>query len=617
MIKPYSPASETDTAHNNIREKLKSVGNTPGVYLMKGRNHQILYVGKARSLKKRLGSYFLKKALPQIKTKVLVDKTIDVDTIVTATEKEALILESNLIKKHKPRYNIILKDDKRYPSLRIDRRDDYPRLDIVRKVKKDGALYFGPYASAASLKHTVKFINRHFKLRKCKGKKIKKRSRPCLNFQMNTCLGLCVTDVDKTAYGKIVDEVILFLKGRTLDVIHDAKKQMMEAAGQQAFEKAAVLRDKVAALEKTLEKQITVTNDFADRDIIALAGTNAFSVIAVFHVRQGRLSGNRYFAFEDTVYEPDEMMEEFIKQYYDEGRFVPSEILVSHAFEPKGLIEEKLSDVRGKKVVIAKPQKGEKLKLLTMTADNAKKELGERIRKALDEQEILEGIKKKLNMDRIPLRIECFDNSNLSGTQPVAAMVVFENGKPDKKSYRKYHIKTVSKGDDYACMEEVLTRRFKKEASQIPLPDLLVVDGGKGQLNIALRVLDELDLSGRFAVAGIAKKDEEKKEVQDKIYLPQRSNPVGFGKKGKLLLFLQRIRDEAHRFAITFQRNRRIKTSMTSSLDRVAGIGKKRKAMLLKHFGGLKKIRAATVQEISELPGITHQMAERIKKSLL
>ncbi len=617
MTTPLSPAPETDATHTHIREKLNDVTHAPGVYLLKDANNKILYVGKARSLKKRLSSYFIKKKLPEIKTKVLVRKTADFETIVTSTEKEALILESNLIKKYKPRYNIDLKDDKRYPSLRLDIKDPYPKIEIVRKIQKDGALYFGPYASATSVRQTVKFINRHFMLRKCSGKKLKKRTRPCLNYQMKTCIGLCVNPVDKTEYKKTVDEVVLFLKGRASDLIEDAKQQMFQAAKQQAFEKAAMLRDKIRALEKTLEKQMTVTTDFVDRDVLALAGSSAFYVITVFNVRRGFLSGNRHFSFENTVYEHSALMEQFIKLYYDEQRFVPAEILVSHACESNALLEEKLSEIRGKKAVIFQPQKGDKLKLLNMAIANAGKELSEKIRQALGNKEIIEGLKKKLNMEKNPVRIECFDNSNLAGTNPVAAMVVFKNGRPDKKSYRKYIIKTVLKGDDYGYMEEVLSRRLKKEKTKTALPDLLMVDGGKGQLNIALRVIDELGLSGRFAVAGIAKKDEKKGEVSDKVYLPQRANPVVFGAQGKLLLFLQQIRDEAHRFAITFQRSKRAKDSMSSALDRVPGVGKKRKAMLLKHFGGLKKIRAATVHQISELPGITRQMAKDIKKSLL
>jgi len=577
---------------------------------------EIIYIGKARNLKKRLASYFTKPVQPDIKTSVLVKKIESFDTILTTSEKEALILESNLIKRHRPRYNVFLKDDKRYPSIRLDTTHPYPSLTIVRKIIKDGSMYFGPFVSSTAVRQTLKMINKTFKLRKCKAGDFKTRTRPCLNSQMQRCLAPCCNDVDGNVYRKIVKEVILLLKGRTSDLIRKIKKEMISAAENQDYETAGVLRDKIFALEKTVEKQVVVSTDFIDRDVIGIAGSYELSLITVLIVRGGFLLGTRNFTFSETMSTHTEIIGTFIRQYYEKEPFIPKEILTPFLLEDSALIEEYLKNIKEKKVSIMWPRRGEKARLLEMADRNADISLKEEIASLSTDMKLLASLKKKIKLNRLPERIECFDNSNISGKEPVAGMVVFEKGKSKKSSYRRYKINTVFKHDDYAYMDEVLRRRFGKGEKSKPYPDLLVVDGGKGQLNIAVSVVKDLKIEGRFDIIGIAKKDEKRGEVQDKIYKPGRVNPVNFGREGDLLLFLQRVRDEAHRFAISYHRKRRGKSSIRSVLDTIPGIGKKRKQILLKHFRSIKKIRAASIEELGAVPGINRKASEAVKERL-
>jgi len=583
---------------------------------MKDGVDEIIYIGKARNLKKRLASYFTKPVQPDIKTSVLVKKIESFDTILTSSEKEALILESNLIKRYRPRYNVFLKDDKRYPSIRLDTSHPFPSLTIVRKIKKDGSMYFGPFVSSQAVRQTLKMINKTFKLRKCKAGDFKTRTRPCLNSQMQRCLAPCCNDIDRNVYGEIVKEVILLLKGSTSDLIRKVKKEMISAAENQDYETASALRDKMFALEKTVEKQVVVSTDFIDRDVIGIAGSYELSLITVLIIRGGLLIGTRNFTFSETLSTHTEIIGTFIRQYYEKEPFIPKEILTTILLEDSALIEECLKNIKGKKVSIMWPRRGEKARLLEMADRNADISLKEEIASLTTDMKMLARLQKRIKISSLPERIECFDNSNISGKQPVAGMVVFEKGKSKKSSYRHYKINTVSKHDDYAYMDEVLRRRYGKGEKSKPYPDLLVVDGGKGQLNIAVSVVKDLKIEGRFDIIGIAKKDEKKGEVQDKIYKPGRVNPVNFGKEGDLLLFLQRVRDEAHRFAISFHRKRRGKSSIRSVLDTIPGIGKKRKQRLLKHFRSIKKIRAATIEELSAVSGMNRKAAEAVRERL-
>jgi excinuclease ABC subunit C len=600
----------------DIQEKLNIVSSEPGVYLMKDSDGKVIYIGKARNLKKRLASYFKNSGQLDIKVKILVDKIRNFETIITRTEKEALILESNLIKRHKPRYNVVLKDDKRYPSLRIDLNEDFPNFSIVRKIGPDDALYFGPFASAYAVRETLRTINKTFKLRKCKAKDFRVRNRPCLHCQMEGCLAPCCLDVDPEVYRDQVNEAIMFLRGRTPNLIRKVKKQMAASARAQEFERAARLRDKIYSLERTIEKQIAVTTDFRDRDVFAVAGAEECSVITVLSVRGGFLSGTRHYNFSEIISSESEMLAAFIRQYYERHAFIPDELLVSNDTADAELIEDWLRTAKGRKVSILRPKRGEKVRLVTLADHNAQNELKNLMASRSAEGDLLLRLQKKLKMRNLPERIECFDNSNISGTEPVAAMVVFEHARADKALYRKYRIRTVDEHDDYAYMKEVLERRFGKGEESKPYPDLLMVDGGKGQLNIALAVIKDLSIIGKFEVIGIAKKDEEKGEVRDKIFLPLRANPIGFGREGDLLLFLQRIRDEAHRFAINFHRQRRRKRSLQSALDSIPGVGKKRKAILLQYFKSVKNIRAADLEQICALPGFNRKVAESVQKAL-
>ena len=603
-----------------IQDKLSMVTSGPGVYVMKDAEDRVIYVGKARNLKKRLASYFTRSRTvllhPDIKTGILVKNISNFETIITDTEKEALILESNLIKRYRPRYNVILKDDKRYPCLRLNLTNPYPNLTVVRKIKKDGDLYFGPFASSAAVRKTLKIIHKTFKLRKCKTKDFKNRSRPCINYQMEACLAPCCLDVDKNRYHEIVKEVILFLNGRTPDLIQKIKKNMIWAANKQDYEKAAVLRDKMFALEQVIEKQVAVTNDFKDRDVIGVAGSHEHSMITVLFVRSGFLLGTRHFNFSEIMSTQEEMIGAFIRQYYEKAPFVPKEVLIPTQLEDASLLEELLSSIKGKKVSILGPKKGEKLRLVKLASQNAENRLKEFLASAATDMETLIQLKKRLKMDKVPRRIECFDISSISGTEAVAGMVVFEKGKANPSLFRKYRIKSVDAKDDYSCMAEVLKRRYGKGEKSKPYPDMLMVDGGKGQLNIAVSVIDSLKPEQTFQLISIAKKNESKGETQDKIYKPGQVNPVNMGRGEELLLFLEKIRDKSHEFAISFHRQRRGKRFIRSALDSIPGVGKKRKATLLKHFKSIKKIRAATLEELCALPGINRNIAESLKNTL-
>ena len=605
----------------SIKDKLAKVSSKPGVYLMKDVHGKVIYVGKARILKKRLASYFARfensRSRLDMKTEILIRNISNFDTIITDSEKEALILESNLIKRYKPRYNVILKDDKRYPSLRLDIKNPYPNLAVVRKIAKDGALYFGPFSSSGAVQKTLKIIHKTFKLRKCKQKDFNRRTRPCLNYQIESCLAPCCLDVDNKTYDDIVKEVVLFLKGRTPDLIKKIKQEMISAANVHDYEKAAILRDKMFALEQTLEKQVVVTNDFKDRDVLGIARSDENSIVTLLFIRSGFLIGTRNFKFSETMSTKSEMIGAFIRQYYDTTRFVPKEILVPAPLEDAFLTEEMLSKIKGQKVKVLSPKRGEKARLVEMACQNAKNSLREFITEVSKDTQLLIRLQQRLKMDRLPFRIECFDNSSISGKDAVSCMVVFEKGKPNKSLYRKYRLKTAIAKDDYACMAEVLNRRYgKKGKTAEPYPDILMVDGGKGQLNIAISVLTSLGLEKNIQLISIAKRIEEKGEIQDKIYKPGQANPVNLGREGDLILFLERIRDEAHRFAISFHRKQRSKTLMHSSLDSIQGVGKKRKLILFKHFKSVKKIRAATLEELSALPGISYNIAKKIKDSL-
>jgi len=611
-----SPSKEHPQG-NNIQVQLRQVSQRPGVYIMKNAGNQILYVGKAANLKKRLQSYFIKSGPSDPKTRALVSNIAHFEVVITATEKEALILEANLIRRHKPRYNIVLKDDKRYPLLRLNLKHPYPNLQIVRRISKDGARYFGPYASAGAVRQTLRIINRTFMLRKCKDKEYKLRRRPCLHFQMKACMAPCCLDVATSRYKRLVNEVSFFLNGRTPDLIRTLKVEMTEEAQQQRFEEAAALRDKIIALERTLEKQVIASTDLKDRDVIAMTEGEGPFVVMMLFVRGGFILGSRHFEFADTISTRDEIWESFLRQYYEKNHYVPIEILVSAPLEKIVLVEEMLARLKGRKVVIRFPKRGEKRRLMLLAMENAETKLRDHLSSMDMDEDLLSCLQQRLNLRHLPERIECFDNSSIGGKSPVSGMVVFEKGQPAKEFYRTYKLRTLKANDDYAYMAEVLQRRFTSHTNQDPFPDLLMVDGGKGQLNIAVSIIKDLGLDGAFDIIGIAKKDEERGEEVDKIYKSGRMNPLPLWRDKEAQLLLQNIRDEAHRFAIGFHRRQRSKALMRSELDGVEGIGSRRKKALLRHFGSIENIRKATVEELTAVRGMNKRVAMNVKETLI
>jgi excinuclease ABC subunit C len=599
-----------------ILEKYRQAPNTPGVYLMKDARGRIIYVGKAKDLKKRLSSYFVKKKNYDPKTAALIEMIKDFEIIITSSGHEAFILESNLIKEHNPKYNVILKDGKNYPLLRIDMNETYPAIQRVRKINKDKALYFGPYSSSYSVNKTLKQIQKIFKLRKCRNTQFRNRSRPCLNFQIKACLGPCCNDVSPAEYKKQVQDAILFLKGKSGQVVKNLKASMMVFSSTMEYEKAAQMRDTIIAIENIMEKQVVVSPDMKDRDIIAFAAGKGRGVVVVMAVRSGYLIDTAHYPLDLGFKEPNEILSAFLAQYYKNSLFLPSFILLNQEIENSEFLEHLFSEKKGKKVAINIPVRGEKRRLVEMAHINALRELDKRLLKEEAERASILMLKELLGMEKLPLRIECFDNSNLSGQDPVSSMVVFKDGRPDKNDYRKYIIRDLDFQDDYAYMYQVLSRRFSKDPSEMAYPDLLVVDGGKGQLGMAVAVIKDLNIENRFLVAGLAKKNEAKGEKFDKIYIPGRSNPLNTTQAKKALYLLQQVRDEAHRFAITFQRNRREKRAGLSILDTIPGIGPKKKKVLLKHFKGIAKMKAASIEDIAALSGMNKLLAKAVSRAL-
>ncbi len=599
-----------------VMEKYRESPHSPGVYLMKDAKGKIIYVGKAKDLKRRLASYFMNKQYRDPKTTALLEMIKDFEVVITATDREALLLESNLIKTHNPKYNVVLKDGKSYPLLRINMNEPYPNIVRVRKIANDGALYFGPYSSSNAVNQTLKQIQKVFQLRKCKNTQFKNRSRPCLNYQIKACLGLCCKEVDPEVYKARVKDAILFLKGKSKEVLGKLKEDMKAAATSQAFEKAAQLRDTIFAIENIMQRQVVVCTDQQDRDVLGMAAREGRAVVTVMIIRSGRLIDTAHYPLEMGFKEADEIFSAFLEQYYEKTQFLPRFVLVGRETENMESMAADLGHRKGQKVVVHMPVRGEKKRLVELAQINADKELEKVLLKEKEEQSTLHMLKALMGMDTLPRRIECYDNSNLAGKDAVSSMVVFTDGRADKANYRKFIIRDIDVPDDYAYMTQVLERRFAKPREEMPWPDLLVVDGGKGQLSMATAVLEALDLTGKFAVAGLAKKVEEKGEKADKIYLPGRSNPLNTSQSIKALFLLEQVRDEAHRFAITFNRKRREKRGTTSALDGIQGIGPAKKKVLLQHFKGISAIGNSSMDELTALPGITPVLAKRLLEAL-
>ncbi len=607
-----------------IEEKLEGLPVGPGVYLMRDKSSKVIYVGKAKNLRARVRAYF-RAGDGRSQIQFLMSRVGDVDTLVTANEKEALILENNLIKQYKPRYNIRLKDDKSYLSIKVNVQHPWPRIMATRKIVKDGSRYFGPYSSAFAVRETLDIIEKHFLLRNCTEHNFKNRSRPCLQYQIKRCMAPCVLPVDPGEYQTQLRRALLFIEGRRQELLEELRDKMKEKAAALEFEAAAKIRDQIQAVEKTVEKQRMVSHWGADQDIFGLYREGGFLEVQVLFVRQGKLTGNQSYSLADLEFSDEEITESLLTQFYQGDRFIPEEILLPVDLEDRSIREEYLSERRGKRVSILCPQRGDRRQLVEMAVQNARQSFFERHDKEKERERMLLELQGKLRLRNYPQRIECFDISNIRGSHAVGSMVTFFNGEPDKKHYRRYRIRTVdgaAGGDDFAMMFEVLKRRFKRGVAEEDLPDLVVVDGGKGQLGMALAAMRELGVLN-VDVAGLAKMRVERsarsleiERLEERVFLPGQSNPVILRRNSNALFLLQRVRDEAHRFAITYHKKLRTRQTLYSALDRIPGIGKERKRALLRAFGSIKRIEEATVDDLIKVPSVNEKIAQEILRTL-
>ena len=596
------------TAENfseKIQQALAVLPDKPGVYLMHDAHGKVIYVGKAVVLKNRVRSYFRNLASHTPKVRAMVEKIAEFETIVTSSEVEALILECNLIKKYRPRYNIMLKDDKTYPFLKVTVNEDFPRIYVTRRQVRDGAKYYGPYADVGAMHDTVKLLRSMFPLRTCRKMN---PDRPCLNYHIKRCLAPCAGYVSREEYGNMIKSVCMVLDGRTTELERDLKRRMQEAADNYAFEEAARLRDQLQAVTRLNEQQKAVTGSGGDMDVIGFAKDTTGICLQIFFVRKGKLIGRDNFFLPDGGEAEEEVMSAFVKQYYNEATFVPKEIVVPYLpdEEEKQLIEIWLADKAGRKAELILPQRGVKRELLSLANDNAKKLLEERLRKGSlslkDDLAAAEELQLALALPNPLERMDCFDISHTQGSETVASMVVFRNGSISKKDYRKYKIVSAEgKPDDFKSMQEVVYRRYKDYED---LPSLVVIDDGKGQLSSALEVIRGLGLHD-LPVVGLAKREEE-------IFIPGQSESILLDRDSAALHLIQRIRDEAHRFAITFHRKLRGKRNLVSVLDHVEGIGPKRRQELWKKFKTLDAMKQASVEELAAVEGMNYPAAQTL-----
>jgi excinuclease ABC subunit C len=596
---------------------LASTPHSPGVYLMLDQKAGVLYVGKAKDLRKRLASYARVAASAQDKTSVMLSHVHKVDTLITRTEKEALILEASLIKKHRPRYNIILRDDKNYPLIKVTIQEEWPRVMMTRRRKKDGARYFGPYASSAAMWATLKLLAALFPLRRCKTFQLQPRTRPCLNGQMHNCLAPCMGATDKNAYQEMVERIIMVLNGRNRDLIQSMTRQMTEAAEALEFERAALLRDQIQALSRTLEKQLVAATHTRDLDVFGMMRKDTSLALAILMVRNGIISGSRTFFLADPFDDDAGVLSQVLMQHYDSSDNLPPEILLPSEPEDKGLLTERLGDLLGDTVHLHVPQRGDALQLIAMANANAAQLFAEKTNKEQSWQALAAAMVKNLRLSSPPHTIECLDISNISGQQAVGSLVCFEQGEPAPHRFRHYRIRGVDGPDDYAMMAEVLERRLRRGLRENDLPDLLMVDGGRGQLGMAmaatraLQAEDEKNDLQKLEWISIAK---EKEEEGEKLYTPGRKNPILLTPHNPILLYLMRIRDESHRYGVSFHRKLRNQSTLSSELDAISGIGPRKKQQLLKTLGSLTRIKQAPEEKLVQVPGIGPELAREIHR---
>lgn len=595
---------------------LQQFPTQPGVYLMKDSDGEIIYIGKAKNIRLRVKQYFVAGRDGRLMVPYLIAKVSQIDTIVVFSEKEALILESNLIKQHQPRYNALLKDDKTYIALKITTNDKWPTVKIVRyrgQPDADG-MYFGPYSSAHAARQTLELINRLFPLRKCSDKEFARRVRPCLLFQMRRCSGPCTNECTPADYQQHLERTIKFLKGQDKEVLKDLYDEMQRLSDHLEFEKAGNLLKTIRYLEKTLENQFVDRPLGVNADALAIYRFGEDVILVQLLFRDGRLVGSRHFNFNNIVEDDAELLSSFILQHYEKQADVPTELLLPISLDDLKVLEELLTSKKGEKVLILNPQRGEKKSLIEMAKKNAEAQFHSQRSEEEMREKILLEMQDLFSLENYPSRIECFDNSNISGHEPVSSMVVFTDGLKDGKRYRTYRLKIGTKPDDYAAMYEVLTRRYKRGKEDNDLPDLVIVDGGKGQLNIARQVFEKLNIVG-VDLIGVSKEEgrHDKGMTNEQVFLLNQKTPILLNKSSRLLFLLQKIRDEAHRVAITFHRKRRSKQTVRSALDDVPGIGPVKRKLLLRHFGSISKIEVANEESLKAVKGISAANIESIK----
>lgn len=617
-------------ASDRLKPILQGIPNKPGCYLMKDKESRVIYVGKAVNLRSRVRSYFHEAANHSRKTAEMVLKIEDIEWIVVSSELEALILEMNLIKRYRPKYNIRLKDDKRYPYIKILWQDPFPKVTVTRRVLNDGARYYGPYTSVWAVHQTLDVLRKIFPYLTCDRVITGEDQRACLYKDIKLCLAPCIGKIDTVGYRAMINDLGRFLQGRTDPIVSRLEQEMERASVALEYEKAGTIRDQLIAIEKVVEGQKVVTQDKLDTDVIAFARDERDACIQIFFVRRGKLIGTEYFVLDGTREAHDqELVEAFVKQFYTEATHIPPRILLPIEIEEARIIETWLNDRRGgAKVYLKVPRRGAKRDLVALVAENAAETLASLKAKWEADRskhvQALSELQEALALQAPPNRIECYDISNLQGTAAAGSMVVFEQGAPTKKLYRKFTIKNVQGQDDFASMEEILGRRFRRwqianEEAGKPggkldksfglLPDLLIVDGGKGQLSRACKILDEHNLKERVPVVGLAKGHEE-------LYLPDRADPVILPRRSQGLYLVQRIRDEAHRFALRQHRTQRRRGGLASKLDSINGVGPARRKALIKTFGDLEGIRQASLEELASISGITSKTAEQIQEAL-
>lgn len=622
----------------DLQDKLNNLPTKPGVYIYRNQNGKVIYVGKAINLRNRVRSYFQDSTNHTPKNRQLVENIADLEFIVAGSELEALLLENTLIKQHQPKYNIRLKDDKRYPYIKVHWQDPYPKVTTTRQILDDGGRYFGPYTAAWAAYKTLDLIRKIYPYLTCARIINGKDKQACLYYHIGRCAGPCIGAVSQAEYRQIMAGLCDFLSGNVAPVVARLEEEMAQAAEALDFERAAAVRDQIKAIDQIVEKQKVITPEQIDEDVVAFARADNDACVQIFFIRGGKLMGREYFMLEGVDEANDEeIVTSFLKQFYDQVKDIPPEILLPQEVQESMIIRDWLKSKRGAKVTLKVPRRGQKFDLIHMAAENATETLAHlKAQWELDQgkqTEALMELRDYLRLPEDPVRIECYDISTLQGTHTVASMVVFAKGVARKSDYRRFKIKTVvDKPDDFASMEEVLRRRFKRMRSEADeeeddslqtapnakatapnpwtiLPNLIIIDGGKGQLSAALKILDEFQLREVIPIVGLAKREEE-------IFLPGQTNPVILPARSQALYMVQRIRDEAHRFAITYNRNLRQKAGVASQLDSIPGIGPQRRKALLKTFGSLKNIQQAEIDELMAVPGINRALAESIKSLL-